>query len=760
MSSPAGPPEPYAGFGGSVGRVFSTSEPWWPTPPIARDGAPNIIVMMADDLGFSDLGCYGSSIATPHLDRLATEGLRYTNFHVNPMCSPTRASLLTGLNHHLAGVGHVAHFDPGFPGYAMELRDDVPTLPQLLRDHGWATLMVGKWHLSKDADLSDAGPRHSWPLQKGFDRFYGFLDAFTNFHQPHRLVEDNHAIHLDQYPDGYYFTDDLTDRAVAMVRELRSSHPRKPWFLYFAHGAVHAPLQAKAADMARYRGRFDHGWDVERERRFARQRELGVVPDHAVLAPRNTEAGHAVAAWDSLTDRERGLYARYQEIYAAMVDNIDQNVGRLRAALEALGEWDNTIVIFTSDNGGSREGQEQGTSAYFRTLLAQTRETGLEDLAVDHARLDLLGGPRTLVHYPMGWAMVSCTPFRLYKINTQRGGHSVPFIVSWGARTGIRGQYQHVTDLLATICELVGIAAPATSGASFAASLDDPGAASTHPEQYYEMIGHRGFVRDGWSASTIHEPRTPFSDDVWALHDLASDPTETVDLASTHPEKVAELAAAWEEAAWANQVFPLDEGNFVKALYRPPWHEVFGEPITIYPGTPTLERSRSLSLINFRSFAVIVALAYAHGDEGVLVAHGDQGGGYALYVEGGELHYVHNAYGTQRDVSFGPLPAGAREVTLDMEAPGNLVWHATVAVDNVVVGEVRDLTVLTAMAPFEGIDVGIDRRSPVSWELYERRGTFAWSGTLHSVRYEPGELAPDAGARWLEVLKAAGSKFE
>ena len=231
----------YKNFQGKVGKIFSTSEPDWPKPPTAPTGAPNVLVMLVDDLGFSDLGCFGSEIETPALDSLAHDGIQYTNFHVNPMCSPTRASLLTGLNSHLAGMGHVAHFDPGFPGYAMEIRDDAITMGDLFQKNGWASLMVGKWHLCKDSHLSEAGPKHSWPLQKGFERFYGILGGFTNFHQPHRLHEDNHALDIDTYPEGYYFTDDLTDQAIKMVKELRSSDPLKPWFMYFAHGAVHAP---------------------------------------------------------------------------------------------------------------------------------------------------------------------------------------------------------------------------------------------------------------------------------------------------------------------------------------------------------------------------------------------------------------------------------------------------------------------------------------------------------------------------------------
>ena len=772
------PTAPYAGFEGTVGKIFSTSEPHWPEPQIPPPGAPNVIVMMADDLGYSDLGCYGSEIDTPELDRLAAEGLRYTDFHVNPMCSPTRASLLTGLNHHMAGMAQVAHSDPGFPGYSHELRDNAVTMSETFRDAGWATFMLGKWHLTKDSHLSDGSPKASWPLQRGFDRYYGILEAFTNFHHPHRLYADNHHIDVDSYPDGYYFTDDLTDQAKRMVDELRSSHPRRPFFMYFSHGAVHAPLQAPAADIERYRGHYAAGWDALRQQRFERQQELGVVPPNAVLPARNTEELHEVGPWDDLDDRSKELFARYMEVYAGMVHNVDRNFGRLRRHLEAIGEWDNTIVVFTSDNGGSREGQYTGTSAYFRTLLAQVRDTDLEAVDTDYARLDLLGGPRTLAHYPMGWAMVSCTPFRLYKINTHRGGHSVPFILHWPDRFcgaggvdagGVRSQYQHVTDVFPTLAELCGVTVPTSrhgvpapdpAGASFAATIADEAAPSTHPEQYYENFGHRGFYRDGWSVVTCHRPRRPFSQDRWELHNLVEDPTETRDLAAEHPDKLDDMQQAWDRAAWANQVYPLDEGNQLVRILRPPWHDELAAETTLRAGTPTLERWRSQQLIFQKSFDVDVALRWHPGDAGVLVAHGDQGGGYMLYVEQNRLLFAHNAYGDMTVLDCGPLADGASSVRLAMENPGNLVWNAAVSVDGATAAEAPGLVSLMAMAPFEGIDVGVDRRSPVSWDLYERHGPFPYTGELKAVTYRPGELAPDAGSLWADYIKANGTRYE
>ena len=767
------PPEAYDGFDGEIGRIFSTSTPsWTPRPEPAAD-APNVIVMLVDDLGFSDVGCYGSEIDTPNIDALAESGVRFANFHVNPMCSPTRASLLTGLNAHMAGVGHVAHADPGYPGYAMELRPDAVTVAEAFRDAGWATFAIGKWHLCKDSDLSDAGSKHSWPLQVGFDRYFGILDGFTNLHQPHRLYEDNHVVEVDEYPDGYYLTDELTDRALEMVTRLRSSHPTKPFFMYFAHCAVHAPLHAKQADMEKYRGRYDEGWDVIREQRFARQQELGIVAPSAVLPPRNAEHEHDVDAWDTLGGDEQRLFARYKEAYAAMVDNIDQNLGRLRTALDETGEWDNTIVLFTSDNGASREGQARGTASYFRTLLGAARNVSEDLQSADLARIDSVGGPQTMPHYPRGWAMASNTPFRMYKVNTQQGGHQVPMIMSWPAGRfdagSISPAYQHVTDVMATLAGLAGVGlpdgrsgkvGPAHAGRTFEPALFDHDAASTHTEQYYECWGHRGFYRDGWSATTCHAQRTAFSDDQWQLHDLRADPTEAHDVADVHPDTLIELVEAWEEAAWANQVFPLDERSMLKETTRPPSERPLTEGVTLRPGTPSLERYRSLKLIQFRSFSVHVRVDFVAGDEGVLFAHGDQGGGYSMHVESGNVWLTYNGYGIMTDLDAGPVGPGEREIVFELDALAGSRADVGVRVDGELRAEATDLPLLMAMAPFQGIDVGIDRRSPVSWDRFRRHGSFAYTGDLVDVRWEPGEPSPEDPAKFSELLREMYQKYE
>ncbi|HEY3686635.1 MAG TPA: arylsulfatase [Streptosporangiaceae bacterium] len=766
-------PEPpaYDGFRGHVGRTFAGSRPWWPPRAAPGPGAPNIVVVLVDDLGFADLGCYGSEIPTPHIDALAADGVRLTDFHVTPMCSPTRAALLTGVNPHLAGVGHISNSDPGFPGYAQELHPGAITLAEEFRAAGWATLAVGKWHLTKDGDMSDAGPRHGWPLQRGFDRFYGFLDAFTDHHNPHRLVRDNHTVEVDAYPDGYYLADDLTDQAVRMVRQVRAADPERPFLLYLAHGAVHAPLQAKPDAIAARRGAYDAGWDAVRAARHRRQRELGLFPADMPLPARNSEEGDDVAPWADLTADERRLFARYMEVYAAMVTSVDDSVGRLRAALADLGELENTIIVVTSDNGASREGEARGTTQYFRTLTSHNIGRDREDFGADLARIDLVGGPRTLAHYPRGWAMAANTPFRLYKINTHSGGHSVPFVASWPAGLPARGELRHqwayVTDVLPTLLELAGVAprghpgALPRSGASLVPVLRDPSARHPHTEQYAELQGHRGYYRDGWEAVTRHRPLTPFGDHEWELYDRRADRGQAHDLAAERPDKVRELAAAWERAAWDNQVFPLDEGSRLRYLLRPD-RAAPGRvrPVRLTPDLHTLERYRSQRLIERRSFTVDVELRYRPGDAGTLVAHGGQGGGYALYVEGGEPVLVFNAFGDERRLACGPLEDGARAVRLAVTARAGLAWSAEVLVDGRTAGRIDDLPMLTGMAPFEGIDVGADRRSPVSWEIRRRYGTFPYTGELAAVTYTPGDPAPGAGQDMIELVREIGLRYE
>lgn len=770
--------EPYAGFEGRIGTTMAASEPWWPPRPRARRGAPNVVVVLADDLGFSDLGCFGSEIETPHLDATAAAGVRWTNFRVTPLCSPTRAALLTGLNSHAAGVAFPTHVDPGFPNHTSELPRDTPTLAEVLRHNGYATLMVGKWHLCKDEDFSEAGDRRNWPLQRGFDQYYGFLEALTDFHHPHRMIEGNSVVHVDEYPDDYYLTDDLTDRALRMVREVRAADPDKPFLLYFSHGAVHAPMHAKRSDIEAQRGRYDAGWDVVRAARLAKQIELGIMPPGTELPPSNHEDGLSVGAWEDLDDVERQVFARYMEVYAAMVTSMDDSLGRLRALLAELGELDNTLIVFSSDNGAARltdksdtppgEGTtpDTGTPSYFGYIQDPAAASHDPHAVID--RLDELGGPTTWPHYPRGWAQVCNTPFRLYKFSTLRGGQQSPLVLSWPDGPGTPGSivsraYTHVTDVLPTLVDMLGLDVPPgptgdaayePAGTSFAATVADVDAPSAHHEQYTECVGNRSFYRDGWEAATVRRPLTPFSEERWQLFDVQADPTQAHDLAAERPEKLAELVAGFEEAAWANQVYPMDEGSGLKFLLTP--ERPGDRPLRILPGTPTLERHRSSMLTLGRPWTAVVEVRARTEDEGVLLSHGSQAAGYLLFVEAGRLLFEQNQYGRPVRFDAGPWGDDVREVRLEVALPSPRTWDVVVRVDGTATLEAPGLPAFVGFLPFEGIDIGICRRSPVSWELYRRRRSFAFTGDLVAVTYRPGPVDHAARERQLADARQAG----
>lgn len=748
-------------FGGEVGRTVGESTPWWPAPLRAPEGSPNVILVVVDDLGFSDTGPYGSEIPTPTLDRLAAAGVKFTNYHTTPLCSPSRAAIQTGLNPHRAGYAGVTNFDPGFPGWTMELDPDVETLPQALRSEGYATYAVGKWHLTRDSVMHGAAPRDSWPLQCGFDRYYGVLEGWTNLHHPHYLVRDNSAVDVDEYPEGYYFTDDITDEAIRYLKELRSHDASRPFFLYLAHGAVHGPLHAKDSDLERHRGRYERGWDEVRSERFARQVERGLFPPGTRLPPRNSEAGHEVEAWDSHSAQERALFARYMEVYAAMVDNVDQNLGRLLDTVEALGDLDNTVVVFTSDNGATEEGGATGSRSYYKKFGGFTGMTGW-NLDVERDP-ELIGGPQALVHYPRGWGMASNTPFRLYKTSTHAGGVRVPLVVSWPGgvpedqRGAQRHQYQYVTDIYPTILSLVGARErPDRDGTSFSEAITGAADRSTHLEQYSECFGNRSFYRDGWKLVALHARGTPYADSEWELYELGSDPTEVEDLSAERPDKVSELSGAWEAAAADNQVFPLDDGTGLLQLLRRPDDERFHREVRLLAGTPGLERYRSQQLIAFRDFEIDIETQHEACDEGILVAHGDQGGGYSVFVEAGAVRFAYNHYGEMHHLDGGPLEPGRRTVSLGAVAGRRFTWDFELRIDGEVVAGMPGTPMLLGFAPFQGIDVGIDRRSPVCWEVYERRGSFPYSGDLVAVTYRPGRAAKYNPENLVEALRAAG----
>jgi arylsulfatase len=611
-------------------------------------------------------------------------------------------------------------------------------------------------------------------VQRGFDRFYGFLEAFSNYHHPPTLMVDNTEVAPEHYPDGYYLTDDLTNRAVSMIRSSKASDPTKPVFLYFAHPAVHAPLHARFEDIEKHRGSYERGWDKVRAVRFQKQIDLGVIPANTRLPPRNSEPGDDVKPWDDLTADEKRLFVRYMEVYAAMIGTIDQSVGRIRLVFEELGEWDNTLVILTSDNGASREGQVFGTTQYFDALRMFYDKKMTDSIDRDLAAMDAIGGPTSMPHYPRGWAMASNTPFRLYKGNTHAGGHRVPMVMSWPARLRevageVRSQYVHVTDLYPTLLELAGmndlqvrhgVVVRALSGTSFRQSVFDSESVDAHVSQYYELSGHRGYYEAGWEIVSRHTPMTGFTDDEFELYNLTVDPTETTDLAKAEPARVQRLARAWERAAWDNQVFPLDEGSGIRKFQRSDYELRYEAPVRLVPGTPTLARYRSLKLVDQRSFDIEIELDFKLGDRGTLVAHGQQGGGYCVYVENDEVHYLHNGYGVTTEVNGGAISAGRRSIVISANAKSATDLDISISIDGQTRCEKHGLAMLIGQALFQGIDVGIDRRSPVSWERYSSDGTFAFTGKLISVTYKPGPHAPGVGPERLEQLRKLAERFD
>ncbi len=736
-------------FKGRIGRTRDESTPWWPARPGAPKGAPNIVIVYMDDMGYSDPGCYGSEIDTPHIDALAGRGLLFTHYTTHPICSPARAALLTGMNAHAVGSGWLSNNNPGYPGYSGEIPLDAPTLAETLRAAGYETIMTGKWHNTPTLDTVPSGSKHNWPSQRGFDTFYGFLDGETHFFFPSRLQLDNHLLPIDEYPRDYYSTDDWTDKAIEYLKTLRASSPTKPFFLYIAHNAVHAPLQAKPDDLVKYRGRYDAGWKAVREARFRRQLARGLVP----AGTRLPASDPRVPAWDATDRADRPLFARHMEAYAAMLDCVDQNLGKLTTFLDTLGELENTIVVFSSDNGGTDAGGPVGMFNNNRRYMALAPQPIERERAATHD----LGSPRSVGLYPTGWGEVSNTPFPSFKTYTGGGGRRVSFIVSWPARIRdagtLRRQFVHVTDVMPTLLDLAGVApletvngraARAMHGASFASVLFDAEAPSPRTEQYYECWANRAYYREGWLARSIQKRGQPIDLDNWTLHNLDQDFSESTDLRDRHPEKLAELVEAFDRAAWQYFVYPLDNRDRLQKFADVPAHvhAAADQARVFLPGMQTVHRADVFPLIGNRSFRIRVRFAQRDGDEGVLWAIGDPSGGMVMYVEGDRLRFHYNGFGEPTSLPGFALPAGEHEAMLDYEALGNRNGRGRLLLDG---SEQVGWTVLSptlTFGVFEGLDIGFDRRGPVLWELYERHGAFAYSGSIRDVVVEPGARPP------------------
>ena len=491
-------------FPGRMGRTIGESEPAWPSPMRAPAGAPNVLFIILDDTGFGQLGCYGSPINTPTLDKLAANGLLYNNMHTTALCSPTRSCVLTGRNHHSNGMACITEGSAGYPGANGAIPFENGFLSEILVEKGYNTYCLGKWHLTPAEQISAAGPYNRWPLGRGFERYYGFLGGDTSQYYPD-LVYDNHQVDAPKTPEeGYHLTEDLTDRAIQFIADSKQLAPDKPFFMYFATGAHHAPHHVPKAWADKYRGKFDEGWDAHREKTFARQKELGIVPKDTVLSRHDPD----VQDWSKLSADERKLYARMMEVFAGFMEHTDHHVGRLLGFLQQMGELDNTLIMVLSDNGASSEGGPTGSvneSKFFNNVP--------DDLQQNLAALDELGGPKYFNHYAWGWTFAGNTPFRRWKRETYRGGISDPFLVHWPkgikSKGQVRSQYAHAIDMMPTVLEALGVEAPTVirgvtqseiEGVSFAHTFDSAKADSKHKTQYFEMFAHRSIYHDGWRA--------------------------------------------------------------------------------------------------------------------------------------------------------------------------------------------------------------------------------------------------------------------
>ncbi len=731
-------------FPGRIGLTVKDSTPWWPEAAKAPKGAPNILVVLFDDVAFSDFGCYGSPIATPVIDRIAAEGLRYTGFHTTAMCSTTRAALLTGRNHHAVGVGCLANFDSGFPGYRGKIARDAATIAEMLKAHAYRNYMVGKWHVTPLTETGATGPFDGWPLGRGFDRFYGFMDAETDQYAP-ELVLDNTAIDPPgTYQTGYHLTADLVDRSIRFIADHTADRPQAPWLCWLALGACHAPHQAPRDLILKYDRLFADGWDIERERRIARQKAVGLIPSDTEMPPRND----GVQAWDTHTPAERTVFTRLQAAYAAMLDHADQHLGRLMTFLESAGLKDDTLVIVMSDNGASQEGGPRGMVNAMGPYNFKT-----EPMEEKLARLDDIGGPNTHSNFPLGWAMAANTPLRRYKQNTHGGGIRDPLVMSWPngfqARGDMRHQFCHAADLVPTILDVIGLAPPSEvngleqkplDGVSFAPSITDTMAPARDKPQYFEMFGHRGIWSGGWKAVAYHAPGTPFEADRWELYHLDQDFSETTDLAAQQPERLAALKAQWWTQAECNQVLPLDDRFGERfALNAARYHGerksfVFHKGVGHVP-TDVAPDVRS------RSYTIEADVEIPpRGAEGVLIAHGDATSGYALYVRGGRLIHDMNIGSTHVVLSSdGPVPIGAcrlglRVRRLTRERPpkpgvGAGVTSLTLLINGIPSGTVETPLSFVNFVSWSGLDIGRDRSSPVG----DYAAPFEFTGDLKHV---------------------------
>ncbi|HET6225277.1 MAG TPA: arylsulfatase [Bacteroidia bacterium] len=718
------------GFKGKIGRTLAETQQAWPDyKSKAPEGAPNVIYILIDDIGYGASTAFGGLIPTPNIDSLANHGLRYTNFHTTAICSPTRTALLTGANHHSGHIG--SNTGAGTPGYDRVLPFEKGFVSEILKENGYNTLAVGKWHLAPKSDQTQAGPFNRWPVGRGFEHYFGFLGGATDQNRP-ILWEGTNKVEK-AYDDPRLLSELITDKAISYIADQKSVAPEKPFFLYYAPAATHSPHQVDKFWSDKFKGKFDKGWDWYRETVLERQKKAGVVPEYVTLA----DATPGVKKWSDLSEGERKLFARHFEVYAGYLAQLDFEIGKLINYLKDIEQLDNTLIFLSIGDNMASRGSDIGNIKVYDPKLSPD-----EKLKKNIADIDLIGTPASNVNYPTGWSQAANTPFRYHKADANgEGGSHNPLIVFWPKHIkekGIRNQYTHVTDILPTTLELLGIKSPEQingykldpiQGVSFAASIDDAKAVSRHTLQYYEINGSRAIYKDGWKAGAWHEKGKPFDQDKWELFKLDEDFNEHVDLATKNPEKLAELKKVFDEEAAKYNIYPLKDGSE---------KEKFGEPglfdgkkhIVLYNG---VSHFTEVPEFNDRSFTITADVDIQNKNaEGVLFALGGQFGGLSLFIQSGKLKVVHNngysSVNIQADKQN--IPLGKSLLKLEIQTnTAKKTATAFLYINQTKVGEAQ-LVNSQFKDAWDGISVGKDDNTAVSPQY---KAPYAFTGKLKKI---------------------------
>lgn len=743
-------PHPPQEFNGTIGKTFEDSEEDYPQPFEAPEGAPNVIVILLDDVGFGQASVTGGPIQTPAMEALAADGLTYTRFHTTGICSPTRAALLTGRNHHQVGFGTISELSSGYPGYNSVWGDDVGTVAEILKQNGYSTAAWGKWHNTPDWETNPVGPFKQWPTGLGFEYFYGFQGGETNQYYP-QLFRNTTPVEPETTPEeGYHLTEDITEDAIEWMRKQKSINPDKPYFMYFATGATHAPLHAPKEYIEKYKGQFDDGWDAMRQHTLERQIEKGIVPPNTQLTARP----ESIPAWESLSDDEKKLYAHQMEVFAGFLDHTDHYTGELIKSARALPGGENTMIIYIiGDNGSSAEGSMTGT------LNNMMTQNGFPDNVERQLEaMENLGGPEYENHFAVPWAWAGCAPFQWMKrVPSHFGGTRNGMIISWPASiaaTGeIRSQFHHVIDIVPTILNAANVKMPTRingvdqtplAGVPMNYSFEDANAADTRTTQYFETGGHRAIYKDGWVAASFHgvpwqlSGSVGFKDNTWELYNIEDDFSESTDLSEENPEKLEELKAAFDEEAKKYDVYPLDD-RFVERVVNPNRPSVVrGRTEFTYLSGSTRIPEGSAPPVYARTHTISTVIDYKKGDEGVLIANGGTSAGYSLYIKDGKLVYFYNFFHLNHyEISSAVLPEGELELQMvytqtSTEPGGGGTAELYVNGEKVAEGNV-DHVVPARYSATETMDVGMDLGSTVSAEY---TGPFTYTNEIEYVKFE------------------------